>query len=165
MPTILACLKKVFRKNPVVVCIGNVLRGDDGFGPEVARLLKGFKEMRLFDAGPAPENVLGLIMRENPSAILFVDGVDGGLAPGTIVFSLVRERLAVHPVTHGLPLATLVHIAKRELEELEAYLIGAQVKQLSFGVGLSPEVTLAAKATAELLRLSLRKSLRNQRLV
>ena len=71
--------------------------------------------------------------------------------------------MAVHPITHGLPLATLAHIVKRELGELETYLIGAQVKNISLGAGLSFEVALAAKATAELLRLSLIKSFRNPR--
>jgi hydrogenase maturation protease len=71
----------------VVAGVGNVLRGDDGFGPAVIRALE--------EGGPLPEGVrtvevgiggLGLVheLMEGCDALVVVDAVDRNGAPGSL---------------------------------------------------------------------------------
>ena len=71
-----------------VVGVGQRLRGDDGAGPAVAQRLAPLADAALLvvDAGHAPENCLGPIVRFRPDAILFVDAARGGLAPGELIW-------------------------------------------------------------------------------
>lgn len=70
----------------LIACVGNVLRHDDGFGVAVARVL---------EADPLPDGVdlietgiggLSVVQRlmDGFDAIIVVDAVDRGEAPGTI---------------------------------------------------------------------------------
>lgn len=71
----------------LIAGVGNVLRGDDGFGPAVVQALEA--------AGPLPAGVrtvevgiggLGLVheLMEGCDALVVVDAVDRGGAPGTL---------------------------------------------------------------------------------
>ena len=71
-------LREVPRERVVVLCIGNAMRGDDGFGPAVAEALGGAMPGRLFDGGPVPENDLPRIASLEPQVVLMVDAVHFG---------------------------------------------------------------------------------------
>lgn len=97
----------------VVAGVGNVLRGDDGFGPAVVRALEA--------GGPLPDGVrtvevgiggIGLVheLMEGYDVLVVVDAVDRGGAPGSL-YLLEPEvpRLEAIPETERPLLATDLH--------------------------------------------------------
>jgi coenzyme F420 hydrogenase subunit delta len=126
-------------KDVVVLCCGNVLRGDDGFGPAVAERL---------NAGPVPEwaavidagtGVRGLLFDmilsdRRPRLVVVVDAVDLGREPGS-VFEIALERIPPVEVSefsvHQAPTSNLL----RQLEEAG----GVRVAVIACQVAASPE--------------------------
>ena len=86
----------------LVACVGNVLRGDDGFGQAVER--------RLLADGPLPPGVdlietgiggMGIVQQlmQGYDALIVVDAVDRGAAPGTV---FVLEPNVPEPSSLGI---------------------------------------------------------------
>jgi len=78
-------------KRVLVACVGNPLRGDDGFGLAVAARLEGAlpEEADLIEAGIAGIAIVQHLM-DGYGALILVDAVEREAAPGTI-FVLVPE--------------------------------------------------------------------------
>ncbi len=70
----------------LVACVGNVLRGDDGFGPAVAARLEGTlpEEARLVETGIGGIALLQELLASYEGLVV-VDAVDEAMAPGTVV--------------------------------------------------------------------------------
>lgn len=73
----------------LVGCVGNVLRGDDGFGPAVAERLALPEGARVIETGIGGIALLQELMLGWDGLVL-VDAVDQGAEPGT-VFKIVPE--------------------------------------------------------------------------
>ena len=73
-------LEDVFKGKVVIVGIGNTMKGDDGFGPALVERLSPKVKAVCIDAGSAPENYTGKIVKEKPDTILIVDALHLGLA-------------------------------------------------------------------------------------
>ena len=79
-----------YDKSTLILGCGNVLIGDDGFGPAVIRHLReNFtipEDVCAFDADTSVREILfDTILSENkPSKIIIVDAMDGGRAPGEL---------------------------------------------------------------------------------
>ncbi len=84
----------------VIVGLGNIARGDDGFGPAVARALHGRVAIPLIDAGPAPENFTGRIADYAPDTVLFMDAADLGQPAGRLVLADATELNDIAANTH-----------------------------------------------------------------
>ena len=70
----------------LVACVGNVLRHDDGFGVAVARALEAEPlpdGVDLIETGIGGMSVVQQLM-DGYDALIVVDAVDRGVAPGTI---------------------------------------------------------------------------------
>ena len=68
----------------LVGCVGNVLRGDDGFGPAVATRLDGLPPgVEVIESGIGGIALLQEIM-SGCDGLVIVDAVDRGAAPGTV---------------------------------------------------------------------------------
>lgn len=70
----------------LIACVGNVLRHDDGFGVAVARVLEGGPlpdGVDLIETGIGGMSVVHRLM-DGYDAVIVVDAVDRGEAPGTI---------------------------------------------------------------------------------
>ncbi len=70
----------------LVACVGNVLRHDDGFGVAVARVLEAEPlpdGVDLIETGIGGMSVVQQLM-DGYDALIVVDAVDRGVAPGTI---------------------------------------------------------------------------------
>ncbi len=137
------------KKETLILGVGNPLRGDDGVGPEVIRLLKENRDsyklaadIDLLDGGT---DGLGLIeyFREYRKVIL-IDAVLMGMPPGTVkvfkpedaLFHICNDSLS----THGFGISELVKFAK-ELELLpELSIVGIQAENTDYGEGLSESV-------------------------
>jgi len=128
-----------------VLGIGNELYGDDGAGVALARSLarSGIDpgKMQAFEAGPAPENFTGSLRKMNPSHVLMVDAANLGLEPGSIRVIDMEQITGAGFSTHTLPLHILADFIARE--GCRVVMLGIQPRDLSFGEGLSPEVSTA----------------------
>lgn len=71
----------------LVACVGNVLRGDDGFGPAVEQRLRGNPglppDMDLIETGIGGLAIVHQLM-EGYAALIVVDAIDRGQLPGTV---------------------------------------------------------------------------------
>jgi hydrogenase maturation protease len=141
--------------------LGNVLMGDDGFGPWLVRVLEAAwvfpPEVTLADLG-TPGLDLAPYLYDLDLAIL-VDTVAARGRPGD-VRAYTRAELLRHPPgprlgphDPGLKEAVLTaELAGRAPREL--WVVGVVPKRVSLGTALSPAVRAAAgPAAAEVLRL------------
>lgn len=142
-----------------VIGIGNVLLGDDGFGPFVVEILRTRyvfpPEVELLDLGTPG---LGLITYlHGHDTVVLVDAVAGAGSPGDVrVYEGAElERLPVAPrvsphdpaVSEALAVARLARTGP-----FDVCLVGAVPGSLELGAGLSPQVRAAADAAAEIVR-------------
>ena len=137
----------------LVACVGNPLRGDDGFGPAVAEALDGLPEgVRLVETGIGGVALLQELMAGWDGLIL-VDATERGAAPGTVFALEPHVAEAVHvPDVHLADPDRVLSIAKA-LGWLPArvLLVGCQPAGVELGRGLSPAVREAvAVAIAEI---------------
>lgn len=135
-----------------VVGVGQELQGDDGVGVAVARrvnqLVDPDDSLLIIEAGHAPENVLGSIIRFQPSTILFLDALQVNERPGAILWLTSNEADGTGGSTHTLSLALLGDYL-RSVTGASAYVLGIQPHRIAFGEGLSAPVEAAADECAE----------------
>ncbi len=152
------------QKEIVILACGNILFGDDGFGPSVAERLetRGLlpENVSLIDAGTSVREILfDLILSEQkPRKVIVVDAVDAKREPGEI-FTLDLEELPKNKVDdytlHELPTSNLL----RELKDLcgvEVIIVAGQVESIPEAVrpGLSSVLAKSVPLAAEeVLRL------------
>ncbi|MBX7253369.1 MAG: hydrogenase maturation protease, partial [Candidatus Promineofilum sp.] len=143
---------------------------DDGVGSALARQLAArlvADALLILDAGHAPENILGPVVRFRPDAILFLDAARGGGAPGEIVWLLPAEADGRGGSTHALSLEMLADYLTAEtgavvrvlgIEPASSCSAGWQPAswpaEFPFGEGLSPAVAAAADEVATMLTAS-----------
>ncbi|MDO8748598.1 MAG: hydrogenase maturation protease [Candidatus Omnitrophota bacterium] len=142
-------------KRFAVIGLGNTLRKDDGIGIIVLEsLLKSLKHPQIdyLNFGIASFDVVHRM--EKYELILLIDGIDGstalttgaGLKPGELkIFEL--KDISYHlkgPAlsTHEFDLKSLFELYKRFELKSKIYVAGIQVKDVSYGEGLSPELKM-----------------------
>lgn len=80
----------------LVAGVGNVLRGDDGFGPAVAGMLDHLPEgVSVIETGIGGIALLQELM-EGYDGLVLIDAVERGAAPGTLFLITPEVRDAVH---------------------------------------------------------------------
>ena len=138
----------------VVLCVGNVDRGDDGFGPAVAAALKGRTKAQVFDSGTVPENDLPRIAGIEPQAVIIVDAVHFGAEPGTLRLlppeGLRHDDFSTH--------AGSLSVAAKFLGAAcgaRVVLLAAQPVSTRLGDGLSTQMHLAVAQATEALQEAL----------
>ncbi len=137
----------------LVACVGNPLRGDDGFGPAVAAAIDDLPAgVRLVETGIGGVALLQELMAGWDGLIL-VDASDRDATPGTVFMLAPHVTEAVHvPDVHLADPDRVLSIAKA-LGWLPArvLLVGCQPSAVELGQGLSPPVRAAvAVAVAEI---------------
>ena len=128
------------RKQVLVFGCGNVLFGDDGFGPEVIEFLRNNysipENAETINAGCSIRNILFdlTLSEKRPEKIIVVDAIDAGLKPGE-VFEVELEEIPDNKLDdfsmHQLPTSNLL----KELKEL----CNVQVKIISCQPECIPE--------------------------
>ena len=143
----------------MVIGCGNVLFGDDGFGPAVMdRLQAGYclpDGMVAVDAGTAAGELLldALLGESPPAALIIVDAMDFGLEPGTVkeipLEALPENRRANFSV-HQFPAFDILKELK-ERRGVALRLLGCQVESVPREIrqGLSAPVARAVETAAE----------------
>lgn len=161
----------------VVAGVGNVLRGDDGFGPAVVRALE--------EAGPLPAGVrtvevgiggIGLVheLLEGCDALVVVDAVDRAGASGSlyVLEPEVPEVVEIPEADRAL-LATDLHevVPGRVLLMAKALgilppmvrIVGCQPAETEeFSLELTPAVRRAVPAAVEAIRSLLEEAMREE---
>ena len=149
------CLKPI-----LILGCGNILRGDDGFGPQVIENLRvGYPipaRVTLLDAGTGVEEILldiALFPRK-PEKIVLVDTMDRELPAGTISRLQLKDLPKAerkHHSIHQEPASGLL----RELEDLgvEVILITVQPDSIpdSVKMGLSIPVQRASSQVCQII--------------
>ena len=146
----------------LVAGVGNLLRGDDGFGVEVAQLLQR-------DAAPGGVRVLDVgiggihlvqELHDRFDALVVVDAVELGRPPGTLVVIRPTVREPSGPddladVHYANPERAFMLAGALGVMPATAWLVGCQPLDAErVGEGLSTEVAAAVEpAAAEVRRL------------
>lgn len=158
-----------YGKRVLVLGCGNILFGDDGFGPAVVEFLKENYEVPedvyVEDLGTGVRDLLFTLLlgEKKPERIVIVDSMDVGREPGE-VFETGADHLPVEKVDdfsmHQVPTSNLL----RELQDeagVDVVLVSCQVKTIPEEVssGLSDVVSKAVPKAAEaVMRLVLGKN-------
>lgn len=97
----------------LVAGVGNVLRGDDGFGPAVTELLTGLPEgVDVIETGTGGIALLQEIM-VGCSGLILIDAVERGAEPGTLFYIEPEVENGVHvPDIHLANPARVLSMAK-----------------------------------------------------
>ncbi len=152
-----------YDKSILILGCGNVLIGDDGFGPAVAQHLRGNftipADVCVFDAGTSVREILfdTILSDKKPSKVIVVDAMDCARKPGELfcldIDSLPKIKIDDFSM-HQIPTSNLLR-ELRDLCGIEVIVIACQVSHTSDGVdpGLSTPVERAVKQAAEILAL------------
>ena len=142
-------------KNIVIIAIGNEMRRDDGIGIAIFKKLKDLgpltSSLLLLNTDTTPENFIRPIESWNPSHLLIIDAVDMGEEPGEIELIQMDEIHNITVSTHKMSLTLLNKYLMSKLK-VKIKLLGIQIKDVSFGENLSPELTQIPTRVAQLLR-------------
>lgn len=142
---------------PVVICLGNDLRGDDGVALEVARLLRPHlpPHADLVESDGDPTAVIEA-WTGRPLAVV-VDAVVSAAAPGTVHHRTdLNVPASPRRSSHSLGLAEAVALG-RALNRLPAALsfYGIEAADLTPGAPLTPPARAAAAQVADAIARAL----------
>lgn len=145
-------LDYLLKGKTVILGIGNTLRRDDGAGPKVIERLREAQNCRhlLIDAGTAPENFTGVIVKEMPDTVIIIDAADMGGNPGEYSLlkkdEILKQGFSTHNMSPDLFIGYLERFTKANI-----YMIGIQPADTSFGEGLTKEVEVAVEKICDYL--------------
>ena len=147
------------RKEILIAGVGNVLFGDDGFGPEVIQYLNSHysipENVCLADAGTGIRKILFTISLSEirPKIIVIIDAVDKGKRPGE-TFDLSLDEIPIEKIDdfsiHQVPSSNLL----KELQDLchvKVVIKVCQIKEIPETIqsGLSDPLKKAVPMLAE----------------
>lgn len=147
----------------VILGCGNILLGDDGFGPEVARYIEENLEIPpdvcVFNAGTSVRKILfDFMLDPKPERLVLVDAIDWGREPGD-VFEVPLDDLG--PIlrsddysSHLGPTSNSL-FALRDEHGIEIKIVACQVSETTDEIGtpLSAAVAAAIPRAAEMALL------------
>ncbi|CAJ37036.1 hydrogenase maturation protease [Methanocella arvoryzae] len=145
-------------KNIKVLGIGNILVGDDGFGPRVLEELQTREipeNVELIDAGVGGMAILSWI--EDADKIIIIDSVQTGNEPVGTIYRFTDKEMPPSDMfmlsLHDLNLVDTINIG-RVVQKMpdEIIIYGVEVVRLAeFTKEMSPEVEAAVKEVADLV--------------
>ena len=133
-----------------ILCVGSRSRGDDIFGPLVARKIAGKVTAEVIDAENVPENYLGKIAKSKPDIVLLIDAAHFDGTPGEIRLLDPQDLQESSFSTHSASLKLIEEFFQAECSS-KVIMLAAQPKHVSFGVPPSPEVIAAVDLVADML--------------
>lgn len=138
-----------------LLCVGAELRGDDGVGMRLGRILlepgAGHPRLGVHLGSSAPESVTGPIRAQNPTHLIIVDAAHLGMEPGAITLVERAEIAGITFCTHALPLPVIVDYLVSSMPNLDVLFLGIQPAEMGFDEPLTPVVEAAAQAVARSL--------------
>ena len=146
-----------------VVCLGNYLQGDDGFGIHVLALLRQGPvpdDVRLFDAGLAGLGALGFF--EGCSEVIVVDALAYRGDEGRVHQLALEDAASPHHAfsAHEIDVHHLLHVLPIVFEGRtppHVTIIGAEIRPPdgAFSMALSAPIQRATHAAAAAIRAAL----------
>jgi hydrogenase 3 maturation protease len=152
-------MKEGKKPSLLILCIGNEERGDDAFGPYVAKRLKRLREkgvVEVIDCGTVPENYTDVIRKMEPTHVIIVDAVDFKGSPGDIILSFEPTFDDVSISTHKPSLTLLAKYIQSDIGS-KIILLGVQPKSTDWGSNMSDEVLAASELVVKALRLIVKR--------
>ena len=160
MPDLREKLVHCFRGRVCVMGIGNTDFGDDGVGVALADAIAGRLNRSgrvslardVIIAGSAPERLIGSAAGKGCDHLVFLDAVEFGGEPGSVIFLKGEEiaarfpQISTHKVSIGL-LARCIHAN----EGTAVWLLGIQPGSLKTMQGLSPAVQRTREVLEDML--------------
>jgi hydrogenase 3 maturation protease len=143
-------LKNVLSGTVVIACVGNELRGDDGVGPFVSRLIRESESVHVVDCGETPENYLGVIARFKPEKVIVVDAAEFGGTAGDIRLVKKSEIAGGGASTHDAILTLFTNFIESQTGA-ETFFLAIQPESSEVGKPLSPSVEAAGRRVATLI--------------
>jgi len=132
-------LKDILKGKIVIIGIGNIIRGDDGFGPILIEKIKDSVKVMCLDAGIAPENYLGKIAKENPDTLLIVDAVHLGKNPGEYEILRQEDIVKCGFTTHDIsPVMFMEYLTNQTKANI--YMLGVQPQDVGLGLEMSEKL-------------------------
>ena len=124
-----------------IIGIGNIMRGDDGFGPKLIESLKKKNtKANLFDCGTVPENYIFPILTTSCDTVILVDAADLKAEPGSTKILTLGELSGAGLSTHNSSVRLFTDLLMTGKEDLNIFAVTVQPKNIAFGESLSPEV-------------------------
>ena len=124
-----------------IIGIGNIMRGDDGFGPKLIESLKK-KNTRanLFDCGTVPENYIFPILNSSCDTVILADAADFKMAPGSAKVLTLSELSGAGLSTHNSSIRLFTDLLMTGKDGLNIFAVSMQPKSIAFGSVLSEEM-------------------------
>ena len=165
--------EQLVQRLPGRIClmgIGNMDRGDDGLGVRLAEAvaanrlssvdgvapqhlkMEAEERISVMVAGTTPERYLGQVTEAGFDHVVFLDAVEFGGAPGSVIFLNAEEMTARFPQvsTHRISLSVLAKWIEAS-GPTQTWLLGVQPESLKQRAGLSPVVQTTLELLAEWL--------------
>ncbi len=148
MPDLREQLQQCFQGRFCLMGLGNVDYGDDGFGVRLAEKLEESGLPGVIVAGASPERFIGKVIDDGYDNLLFLDAVDFGGTPGSVIYLNAAEITARFPQvsTHKMSLGLMAKWVE-DSGKTRVYLLGVQPEALKAAEELTPTV----RTTLELL--------------
>jgi len=142
-----------------LLCVGAELRGDDGVGMRIGRILDqasaAHPRLQVHYGSSAPENCTGPIRAQEPSHLIIIDAAHLGDQPGSISLLERQQITGISFCTHALPLNVIVDFIVSSNPQLkDVLLLGIQPQAMGFDEPLTPLIEAVAQSVAETLRES-----------
>ena len=132
-------LKDILKGKVVIVGVGNIIRGDDGFGPKLIERIKNSARVVCLDAGVAPENYLGKIIKESPDTVLIIDTVHLGKNPGECEILKGEDIAKCGFATHDISPVMFIEYLTKETKA-NIYMLGVQPQSIDLGFEISAKL-------------------------
>ena len=133
--------------------LGNTDLGDDGFGVRLAEELLAARVRDVLIAGTALHRHVSDVVDEGFEHLVFLDAVEFGAAPGSVVFLNSRDMAARFPQvsTHKISLGTWAAWIEAT-GGTKVWLLGVQPASLRPGQPLTPAMQATLAGLRDLLR-------------
>ena len=128
--------------------LGNIDYGDDGLGVRMAERLVATGIPNVIVAGNMPERFIDSAISDAFDHLIFLDAVEFGAAPGSVVFLDAEEMANRFPQisTHKISLGLMAKLVE-ENGRTKAHLLGVQPDSLKS----SAEISTVARETIDIL--------------
>jgi hydrogenase maturation protease len=145
-------LGECFQGRTCLMGLGNTDYGDDGLGVRLAEKLAAAGVPDVIVAGTMPERFIDSATADNFDYLVFLDAVEFGAPPGSVVFLNAEEMSARFPQisTHKISLGLMAKLVE-EKGRTRARLLGIQPESLKSTGELSPVVKETLNVLCELI--------------
>jgi len=141
----------------LVLGVGNVILGDEGFGPEVARRLgeAGLPAgVRVEEGGVGGFNLLGSL--DGIERLIVIDVMNAAIPPGEVRLLRPENGFGGHGRQaisfHQVGVLELLQMWRLLGHEPDVYLLVTRPEKLAWGTELSPSIRQAAARAVSLVR-------------